>query len=154
MLPPPPVSRRLPRVLLQLPPPPSKAIETEKAMAPTRADSKRPVPQPAAPSRSKKRSARQDGFKSATTVDSSEEEAVPPKKRSKTEQGKKRKEADQEEEVDELEDSEEEPEARKQEKKSKGKVRARDAGSESEPSRLGLIVWVSKEISFFIFSYF
>src|ERR1700722_6662557 len=144
MLPPPPVSRILPRVLLQLPPPPAKAIEAEMSTAPTKADSKRPVPKPAATSRTKKRSARQDGFKSATTVDSSEEEAVPPKKRSKTEQNKYHKGADTQDEVDELEDSEEEPEARKLERKSKGKGKGK-AVSESEPSKLGLIVWVSKQ---------
>src|SRR3984957_7885456 len=80
MLPPPPVSRTLPRVHLQLPPPPAKAIEAEMSMAPTKADSKCPVPQPAATSHTKKQSARQDGFKSAMTMDSSEEEAMPPKK--------------------------------------------------------------------------
>src|ERR1700722_1627379 len=145
--PPPPPSSPPPPLLLPLPPapphpppPPANAVQAE---------SKRPVPQ-SVTSHSKKRSARQDGFKSTTTIDSSDEDAVPPKKKSKTEKGKQQKEADMEEEIDELEDSEEEPEVRKQEKKSKGKgkVRARDAGSESEPSKLGLVVWVSKAPSF------
>ena len=144
MLPPPPISRTLPHVLLQLPPPPAKAIKAEMSTAPTKANSKRPIPKLAATSHTKKWSVRQDGFKSVMTMDSSEEEAMLPKKRSKTKQSKYHKGADTQDKVDELEDSEEEPEARKLERKSKVKGKGK-AVSESETSKLGLIVWVSKQ---------